>query len=117
MTNQEHGQSHHPLSEPTLFILLSLSGEPRHGYAIMKDVEAMSRGRVNLSTGTLYGALRRLLEDGWIQRADGVSTGATGRVRKIYTLTPLGWRTLNAEVARLQMLVNAAQLRVAQGQP
>ena len=117
MTGQEHLQAHSPLSEPTLFILLSLSGEPRHGYAIMKDVEVMSRGRVNLSTGTLYGALRRLLEDGWIQRADGTSASETGRVRKVYTLTHRGRRILNAEVARLQMLVTTAQLRVARGQP
>ena len=51
-----------PLTEPVLLILLSLAGEPRHGYSILKDVEQMSDGRVCLSTGTLYGALRRLLD-------------------------------------------------------
>ena len=57
-----------PLSEPVLLILLSLAQQPRHGYAILKNVEEMSDGRVTLSTGTLYGALRRLLEDRWIER-------------------------------------------------
>ena len=49
--------SHLPLREPTFFILLSLSPGPKHGYAILKEVEALSDGRVRLSTGTLYGAI------------------------------------------------------------
>jgi DNA-binding PadR family transcriptional regulator len=57
-----------PLSEPVLLILLSLAEQPCHGYAILKDVEEMSDGRVVLSTGTLYGALRRMLDDDWIER-------------------------------------------------
>jgi hypothetical protein len=48
-----------PLTEPGLLILLSLADKPRHGYALMKDIEILSTGRVRLSTGTLYGALRR----------------------------------------------------------
>ena len=48
-----------PLSEPVLFVLLSLAEQPRHGYSIIKDVERISEGRVVLSTGTLYGALQR----------------------------------------------------------
>jgi DNA-binding PadR family transcriptional regulator len=58
---------HLPLTEPVLLILLSLAGQPRHGYSILKDVEQMSDGRVMLSTGTLYGALRRLLHAEWIE--------------------------------------------------
>jgi DNA-binding PadR family transcriptional regulator len=116
MTNQEHLQEQNPLSEATLFILLSLSAEPRHGYAIMKDVEIMSQGQVSLSTGTLYGALRRLLEDGWIRRSGDVASSEQGRARKVYTLTDLGRRILNTEVARLEMLVTTAHLRLAPGQ-
>ena len=55
-----------PLSEPVLLVLLSLAEQPRHGYSILQDVERMSDGRVVLSTGTLYGALQRLLRQGWI---------------------------------------------------
>ena len=65
-----------PLREPTLFILLALSKERKHGYAILKDVEVLSEGRVVLSTGTLYGALARLLEQGVIRK----STNDIGRL-------------------------------------
>jgi hypothetical protein len=41
---------------------------PRHGYTLVQDIESFSGGRVRMSTGTLFGALRRLLEDGWIER-------------------------------------------------
>ena len=58
-----------PLREPPLFILLALSKGRKHGYAILKDVEALSEDRVVLSTGTLYGALARLLEQGVIRKS------------------------------------------------
>ena len=67
------------LSEPVLLVLLSLAEQPRHGYSILKDVESMSDGRVLLSTGTLYGALQRLLEriaPRW--RADKRTAGVLG---------------------------------------
>ncbi len=60
-----------PLTEATFFILMNLSSGPRHGYAIMKEVHEMSKGRITFSTGTLYGALKRLLDQGWITRNDG----------------------------------------------
>jgi DNA-binding PadR family transcriptional regulator len=99
-----------PLTETTYFILLSLAPGPRHGYAIMKDVRSLSHGRVALSTGTLYSALKRLLDDGWIDRAEGPGGPTDGRGRKDYRLTLLGQRILEAEVQRLQGLVSAARL-------
>jgi DNA-binding PadR family transcriptional regulator len=106
-------QSQLPLTEPTYFILLSLAPGPNHGYAIMKDVFELSQGRVTLSTGTLYTALKRLLESGWIARADGTAkgNGNGNRQRKAYNLTQLGEHILQAEVQRLEGLVFAAQLR------
>jgi DNA-binding PadR family transcriptional regulator len=104
-------QDHLPLTEATLYILLSLTSEPKHGYAIMKDVEDLSAGRVLLSTGTLYGALKRLLEQGWIDRVEDPEPDGTDRVRKHYALTLSGRQVLDAEVARLQALVVAARLR------
>ncbi len=98
-----------PLTETTYFILLSLAPGPRHGYAIMKDVRQLSRGRVALSTGTLYSALKRLLDEGWIDRAEAQQEPVDGRGRKDYRLTPLGQRILEAEVQRLQGLVSAAR--------
>lgn len=104
-----------PLTEATFFILLSLAPAPQHGYAIMKDVETLSGGRVTFSTGTLYGALKRLLEQGWIERVDS-SERESGRPRKDYRLTDLGQRILNAEAARLESLAEAARLRLNPGE-
>ncbi len=102
-----------PLTESTLYILLSLSSGPRHGYSIIKDVEQLSQSNVSLSTGTLYGALKRLLDQGWIERVDDPEPDDSDRVRKHYALTQLGRRVLEAEVARLHSLVMVAQLRAA----
>src|SRR5579863_763273 len=99
-----------PLSEPVLLILLSLATEPQHGYSILKDVERMSGGRVVLSTGTLYGALRRLLDDDWIERFEERDTS---RGRQAYRLTPEGRRNLQLEVDRMKQLTRLASLRVA----
>jgi DNA-binding PadR family transcriptional regulator len=111
-------QSQLPLTEATYFILLSLAPGTRHGYAIMKDVRHLSHGRVSLSTGTLYTALKRLLDAGWIQRSgdkpgeNGRDEAAgAGRQRKEYSLTPTGRHILQAEVQRLEGLVSAAQQR------
>jgi DNA-binding PadR family transcriptional regulator len=105
-----------PLTETTLFILLSLAAGDKHGYAIMKDVEALSMGRVSFSTGTLYGALRRLLDQGWIERVDEIAGGGAdeiGRPRKAYRLTAPGRRILGAEARRLRLLVTTAERRLA----
>jgi DNA-binding PadR family transcriptional regulator len=99
-----------PVTEPVLLILLSLADRPRHGYAILQDVQEMSEGRVTLSTGTLYGALRRLLDDGWIERFDQEDNS---RGRQAYRLTPGGRRNLQQEVSRLKQLTRVASLRVA----
>jgi len=99
-----------PLTEPVLLILLSLAGQPQHGYSILKDVERMSDGRVVLSTGTLYGALRRLLEDDWIERHEDTDTS---RGKQSYRLTPRGRRNLQLEVGRMKKIARLASLRVA----
>jgi DNA-binding PadR family transcriptional regulator len=106
-------QAHLPLTETTLFILLSLAPAPRHGYAIMKDVEALSYGRLQLSTGTLYGALRRLLENRWIDRATEVEPNPSGRIKKTYLLTDLGRNIMKAEINRLESLLRVATLQAA----
>ena len=104
-----------PLREPTFFILLSLSPGPKHGYAILKSVEDLSDGRLILSTGTLYGAIKRLLDRGWIRRVDDPLPNGTDRERKAYDLTELGRNVLNAELKRLEKLVRVAQRHTAQG--
>jgi DNA-binding PadR family transcriptional regulator len=105
-------QENLPLTEATFYILLSLAPGPKHGYAIMKDIKTLSEGRVSLSTGTLYGAIKRLLDQGWILRVDEPSENGSSRDRKAYVLTQRGRRILEAETARLGKLYQAAQLRV-----
>jgi DNA-binding PadR family transcriptional regulator len=99
-----------PLTEPVLLILLSLAEQPRHGYSILKDVEQMSDGRVVLSTGTLYGALRRLLDEEWIERIDEEETS---RGRQAYRLTSRGRKNLQLEIGRMKQLTHLANLRIA----
>jgi DNA-binding PadR family transcriptional regulator len=99
-----------PMTEPVLLILLSLAAQPRHGYAILRDTEEMSGGRVRLSTGTLYGALRRLLQDGWIER---FKEEDNARGKQSYRLSPMGRRNLQQEVSRMKHLTRLASLRVA----
>lgn len=101
---------HTPLTEPVLLVLLSLAQEPRHGYSIIKDVEQASDGRVVLSTGTLYGALQRLLENGWIEEFEEEERS---RDRRAYRLTARGRRNLQLEVERLKHLTKLATLRIA----
>jgi DNA-binding PadR family transcriptional regulator len=103
-----------PLREPTFYILLSLSPGPKHGYAILKEAEKLSEGCVKLSTGTLYGAIKRLLDRGWIRRVDDPLPNGTERERKAYQLTELGRQVLNAEIARLEKLISVAQIQTAE---
>jgi len=103
-----------PLSEQTYFILLSLDLEPKHGYAIAKDVQSISKGRVTLSVSTLYTTLKRLLDEGWIRLLDEVSQGP-GKPRKIYEITKKGGNVLVAELHRLDALVSAARVRGVEG--
>jgi DNA-binding PadR family transcriptional regulator len=102
-----------PLREPTFFILLSLAPEKKHGYAILKDVETLSDGKIRLSTGTLYDALSRLLDQGLIKRVANDENGGPGRPRKAYVLTDAGRRVLDAETSRMQTLVSMARTRLA----
>ena len=106
-----------PLSEATFFILLSLAVEAQHGYAIMKDIRNISGDRINLATGTLYGALKRLLELGWVERVDSAESIKSGRRRVVYCLTDLGRSVLDAEVTRLNGLVAAAKSRLLDENP
>lgn len=103
-----------PLSEQTYFILLSLRTSPKHGYAIAKDVQSLSNGRVLLSVSTLYTTLKRLLDDGWIRLKDATSKDSN-RPRKTYELTKTGGNVLLAEAQRLGTLVLAAQTSGMEG--
>jgi len=107
-----------PLREPTFYILLSLANGEKHGYAILKDVAELSNGNVTLSTGTLYEALARLVDQALIERItsapnSGKENNHPGRPRKAYRITSRGERVVRAEMARLQSLLVAARQRIA----
>jgi DNA-binding PadR family transcriptional regulator len=97
-----------PLTSPLFHVLLSLAADDRHGYAIMKDVEDRTDGAVRLSTGTLYGIIKRLLADGWIVEARGRRSDDDER-RRYYRLTPEGREAALAETARLERALTHAR--------
>ncbi len=98
-----------PLSEPVFHILLAVSDRERHGYAIVKEVGRRTGGRVVLSTGTLYAAIKRLLADGLIDRAEGRADPELDDARRrYYALTALGKRVVKMETDRLSDLVQMA---------
>jgi DNA-binding PadR family transcriptional regulator len=112
-----------PLREPTFYILLSLAKGEKHGYAILKAVESLSHGKLQLSTGTLYEALARLVEQELIERVDGHEVEVDNdlpkedqrsRTRKAYRLTQLGLRVLKAETERMQALVAMTRLQMGE---
>jgi len=109
VVEETEGFENKPLSEAVFLILTSLVSQPRHGYALMQDIQRISNDRVILSTGTLYGALRRLLEDGSIDRFQQEDTS---RDKQAYALTTEGRRQLQLEVERMKQLTRAATLRM-----
>jgi DNA-binding PadR family transcriptional regulator len=106
--NHRHS-SVYPVSEPVFFILLSLSAGRKHGYAILKDIETLSEEALLLSTSTLYGALIRLEEQGFVRHAPVRNQVAPGLPRKVYELTPQGLELLQGEAARLHRLAALAR--------
>ena len=91
---------HQPLTEAVFYILLALH-TPMHGYGIMQFTKEISNGRMSLGPGTLYGAIKTMLEKGWIQ---AVETAADSR-KKEYEVTPVGKKVVQNEIDRLQELV------------
>jgi DNA-binding PadR family transcriptional regulator len=99
-----------PLPVATFHILVAVAGEDRHGYAIMQDVAARTEGAVQLSAGTLYSAIRRLLEQGLIEElSESPDRSSTDERRRYYRLTRFGRRVATAEVGRLNALVRQAR--------
>lgn len=99
-----------PLTETTFFILFSLAISPRHGYSIIKEVEHLSDGRIKMAAGTLYGAIKRLLDCGWIERCeDEPENNDSDRERKSYRLSNTGRHLLQAELNRMQKIVKMAK--------
>lgn len=89
-------------------VLVALADGDTHGYAILKEVEHLTGGGVRLSTGTLYGIIKRLLADGLI-RQTVVHAGTGDERRRSYVLTPFGKDVARAEAARLEQTIAIAR--------
>jgi DNA-binding PadR family transcriptional regulator len=98
-----------PLTPIAFEILLALIDEDRHGYAILQAVELRLKGRLPLRTGTLYRALARLVEDGFIVELEG-DPGGDSR-RRVYRISKWGRSIARAEAERLADQVAAARTR------
>lgn len=96
-----------PLTHVVYHILLALTGDPRHGYGIIKDVADATEGAVEIEAGTLYAALKRLRDDEWIAEV-AAPAGADAR-RRYYTITGEGRQVLEAESMRLAGMVELAR--------
>lgn len=103
------GDTHAPYRPVDFMVLLALQEQPRHGYAIVKDIERYSEGRVRLAPGNLYGVLARLLDWGLVEEAARRS-GDDPR-RRCYQLTGAGRVALREETRRLKRLVVLAESR------
>ena len=105
-----------PLTPVAFEILLSLSGEDRHGYAIMRAVDVRTEGKTSLHAGSLYRALARLVDSGLIQELDEPPADSSDERRRYYRLTHLGRQAGVAEAQRLESQVVAARDFGLQGQ-
>ena len=93
-----------PLTPAMFYVLVAMADGQAHGYAMLKEVEQLTSGAVRLSTGTLYGIIKRLLADGLVreQRTDDPR-------RRSYELTPFGRDVAKAEAARLEQTLAIAR--------
>src|SRR5215212_7843587 len=99
-----------PLTPATFHILLALVGEERHGYAIMREVAESTEGAVKLGPGTLYGSLKRLLEQGLVEGSDERADPALDdERRRYYRITRRGLDVARTEARRLESLVRVAR--------
>jgi DNA-binding PadR family transcriptional regulator len=98
-----------PLTPAMFHVLLSLAEGDKHGYAILKEVTARTAGEVALSTGTLYGLIKRMLADGLIVSPLRRPEGADDERRRYYRLTDFGRQVAVAEAARHERIVHTAR--------
>jgi len=96
-------RSYIPMSETAYYILLSLLATERHGYAIMQHTEELTKGRIRLGAGTLYGTLSKMEKGGLIQVSMEIDK------RKIYRITEFGTAVLLAEITRIRELYRSSE--------
>jgi len=99
-----------PLSAPVFHVLIAMADGDKHGYAILKEVEERTGGKVRLSAGTLYAIIKRLLNDGLIEEIEERPAEDDER-RRYYTLTAFGRKVAAAEAQRMEDMVAAARTK------
>jgi DNA-binding PadR family transcriptional regulator len=99
-----------PLALATFHILVAVADQDRHGYAIMQDVVTRTNGSLKLSPGTLYGSIRRMLDEGLIvELNDRQRPKEDDERRRYYRITPFGRSVAQAETRRLTTLLRQAK--------
>jgi DNA-binding PadR family transcriptional regulator len=99
-----------PLPQAVFQILVALADQDRHGYAIMQDVAVRTDGALKLSPGTLYGSIKRMLEEGLLVEVDARSSRTEDdERRRYYRITPFGRALAQAEADRLTVLLRQAR--------
>ncbi len=108
-----------PLTPALFHVLLALADGDKHGYAILKDVQRSTEGRVQLSTGTLYGIIKRLLNEGMIEQSPRRPAARNDdERRRYYRLTAFGRQVAMAEAERMEeVLFMARAKRLLRTQP
>ena len=96
-----------PLTPLTLQVLVTLAGEPLHGYAVARQVAEATDGRINPGTGTFYSAIHRMSDDGLIEEVEAPADGDARR--RYYAITAFGRQVLEAEARRLVRVVEMAR--------
>jgi DNA-binding PadR family transcriptional regulator len=108
---QNNAEPFGPLTPAMFHVLLALAGDDLHGYAILKEVELRTGGKVRLSTGTLYGIIKRLLSDGLIVELRSRPTETDDERRRYYRLTPRGRQVATTEAERMDEILSVARSR------
>jgi DNA-binding PadR family transcriptional regulator len=110
VTRQRDASPLLPLTTAMFHVLLALAEDDRHGYAILKAIRERTAGAVDLSTGTLYTMIKRLLDDGLVvESRQRPAAAQDDERRRYYRLTDFGHRVLEAESRRLESMVTAAR--------
>jgi DNA-binding PadR family transcriptional regulator len=111
LSAQSNAEPVGPLTAAMFHVLLALAGDDLHGYAILKEVELRTGGKVRLSTGTLYGIIKRLLADGLIAELRARPSETDDERRRYYRLTPRGRQVATAEAERMDEILSVARSR------
>ena len=98
-----------PLSPPVFYILLAVADGPRHGYAIMQEVDRRSDGKLRLLPGSMYSTIRRMLSEDLLEECDSPAPEGDDERRRYYRMTDAGREIAAAEVERLSTLLDFAE--------